>query len=191
MWMMAPETIREYYNGPYRETLGTADVTDRNVTEQLARAEKLIEFMNNDIGPSNVLDIGSSTGLVLKVLRDVYKCDVLGVELSGRFTKYSRGIGVDVIDDIDKLKGQKFDMITIFHTLEHLTRPRVVLEKARELMTDNGKLFVEVPFNNYKLAHPIVFTEETLVKILNKTGFEVEKKTVNKKNMLVQARCDT
>ena len=190
MWMMTQGELKRYYDGPYREAIKTANVADCNISEQLQRAEKLISFMD-DIIPNNVLDIGSSTGMVLKVLRDTYECDILGVELCSRFSEFSRKIGVPTVNDIDQVNGRKFDMVTILHTLEHLTEPMAILNRVRELIAENGTLWVEVPLMGYRLSHPTVFTEETLEKMLNKAGFVIERKTVDKKNILVEAHRDT
>lgn len=44
-----------------------------------------------------------------------------------------------------QLPGERFDLITCFHTLEHVDRPRAFLEKIAGLLSAQGKLFVEVP----------------------------------------------
>ena len=198
IFKMTQETLEEYYNGPYREYCGTAEVTASNVIEQLVRANKVVGFLYNEIEPNDALDIGSSTGWVLKAFRDIYGCQVIGIELSDKFREYSRKLGVDALRDIKHLKrNRKFDLITILQTLEHFNEPLVLLKKVRKLITEDGTLAIEVPLvrqgvahNAYRLAHPVAFTKETFEMILNKAGFAIEKEILTDKNILVKAYCE-
>jgi len=174
LWPMTQETSAAYYKCQYREILGTPEVTNHNIKEETKRANGTIEFLNN--APDSVLDIGSSTGLLLKKLRDTYKCNVVGIEPCDAFREYSRNLGSKVLSKIEYLnRKQKFDLITIIHVLEHFVEPMVLLEKARGLMAENGKLIIEVPLLDYRLSHPIVFTEETFRAMLNRAGFAIER----------------
>ncbi len=47
-------------------------------------------------------------------------------------------------EDVD-FAGERFDLVTCFHTLEHVDRPRSFLEKIAGLLSAKAKLFVEVP----------------------------------------------
>lgn len=183
-WPMTPETLAEYYKYQYREFLGTAEVAKKNIKEETARADSIIEFLDGEIVPNDVLDVGSSTGLLLEKLQNIYGCRVVGIEPGDKFREYSQNHGLSVLSDIEYLNGhQKFDMVTIVHVLEHLVEPMALLEKVRGLIAEDGKLLVEVPLENYRLAHPVVFTEETFRTMLNKANFAIEKLAVSSKNI--------
>jgi len=176
--MMTPEALAEYYKGEYRNW---EEPTDTSFRKEGQRAERLIGFM--DFAPANVLDIGSSTGLLLKSLQSKYGCDVVGIEPNDKYRKYSRRLGLNVLDNLGKLDGEQFDLITIIHTLEHFTEPLELLEKAQNLMADGGKLLIEIPLQNVAYAHPIVFTEKTFERMLNTAGFVIEKAEATARDM--------
>lgn len=86
------------------------------------------------------------------------------------------------------LPPQSFDVVTMFHSLEHVPWPRKVLTAAHDLLVANGKLLVAVPNIHslpYRLfgpawcgldlpRHLTHFSIETLRRILGETGFYVE-----------------
>ena len=87
------------------------------------------------------------------------------------------------IEETDK----KFDIITMFHVLEHLPKQLETLKKIQSLLKKNGKIIIEVPsandilfdidvnksFKNFTLwsEHLILHTEKSLEKILKLAGF--------------------
>lgn len=188
-WPMTPKTLLGYYKSQYREIIGTSKVTDRNIKEETIRAKNILEFTYDT--PSNVLDIGSSTGILLKKLRGVYECQVTGIEPGDKFRAYSQNLGLNVLESIDYLNGNhKYDLITIIHVLEHFIEPMALLEKVRGFMAENGILIIEVPLMDYRLAHPIVFTEETFRKMLHRAGFKIDWIVIDE-NLIAEAHLDT
>lgn len=180
LWAMLPEALAEYYKFQYRNDKGTPSPAKENIQEEIARADSIVQFLDGNVEPRYALDIGSSTGFLLKKLRDVYGCQVMGIEPGDNFREYSRGLGLNVLNDIEHLDGnQKFDLITVIHVLEHWVEPMKLLEKVRGLLADNGKLIVEVPFLMYAIEHPILFTKETFRAMLNKAGFVIDRLVVD------------
>lgn len=176
LWAMTEETLAEYYKNDYRSKKGSPEVTDFNVEEENVRADKIVRFIGAEINPRNALDIGCSTGMLMKRLQDLHRCKVTGVEPGDNFREYCRSLGLNVLSNIDCLNGNpKYDLITMIHVLEHLVEPMPFLEKVRGLMTEGGKLIVEVPVLMYTMDHPLMFTEETLRLMLDKAGFEIRK----------------
>lgn len=181
LWAMTPDSLAEYYKHQYRSDKGTPEVAKENIDEETEKADEIVQFLDGNVKPRNILDIGSSTGILLKKLQDVYKCSGMGVEPGNNFREYSQNLGLNVLSKIDDVGGNhKFDLITIIHVLEHCVEPMMFLEKVRELMADNGKLIVEVPLLMYAIEHPILFTEETLKIMLDKAGFAIDRLVVDK-----------
>jgi predicted SAM-dependent methyltransferase len=77
----------------------------------------------------------------------------------------------------------KYDLISMFHTLEHFENPRLNLDKIYSMMLDDGFLVIEVPNFEFYLKslhyycffhqHILNFTKNTLVNLLLKCGFEI------------------
>ena len=86
---------------------------------------------------------------------------------------------------------EKFEVVTLWHTLEHLTKPDIILNKLNSVLRKNGKLVIEVPNGqsfarkvfgkNWQLLMPeqhlYFFSEKSLKKLLRKNGFKVSKVT--------------
>ncbi len=72
----------------------------------------------------------------------------------------------------------KFDLMVVSHTLEHLKNPAGVLEGLREHLSENGVLYVDVPYkDNLKPYHQGLhfhfFNETSMREILQKSGYRV------------------
>ena len=195
-WAMTPESLAEYYKNIYREMLGKSELASRDIKRERKRAKKIVQFL--DESPNNALDIGCGAGALLVKLRDVYGCKVTGIEPDDNYREYSQGLGLNVLSDLEFLDGnRKFDLITATHVLEHFIEPMPFLEKVRGLMSEEGKLILEVPLMSPRLSHPIVFTEETFREMLHKAGFGIDRLIVGKhrlvmgENLVAKAYIDT
>ena len=80
-------------------------------------------------------------------------------------------------------KGEKFEVVTIFHVLEHLeTRAELqnTLKSAYNVLKNNGYLIIAVPYAYDSNAwthwqHERVFTHNSLKDLVERAGFKVEK----------------
>lgn len=146
----------------------------------------------NDLGSyfegKEVLDFGCGNGGFLHNIKKNAK-NVYGVELENIAREMLAEEGIDTRADIREFGGQKFDVITMFHVVEHLTEPKEYLEKMKEYLADSGKLIIETPNANDALlsqyeseafadftywgCHPILYTSNTLEKLLVEAGYRV------------------
>jgi SAM-dependent methyltransferase len=94
-----------------------------------------------------VLDVGCGAGSFLAMVHDQTKARCSGVD----FKDLS---GQPWLKDVDFRHGtlcgqdfgaQKFDLITMWHFLEHDYEPRATLAKCRDLLAPGGRLIIEVP----------------------------------------------
>ena len=94
-----------------------------------------------------LLDVGTGDGRFLRICRDL-GYDVVGSEVSKAGASYSNKEGFDIkigqITDIE-LPHESFDVVTIWHVLEHVPEPRAVLHKVYSLLRPGGILAVAVP----------------------------------------------
>jgi len=94
-----------------------------------------------------LLDIGCGTGEFIKYCKSVnYK--VLGVEPSKVAREKAVSKKLDVKEDISEINNTKFDVITLWHVLEHIENLDEYILKIKQLLKPNGTLIVAVP--NYK-----------------------------------------
>jgi len=117
-------------------------------TIALKRKLKLINSFN--IKEKNLLDVGCGTGDFLKVAKD-NNWNVLGVEpnleartIANKKTENS----VFDIEQLLKFKKHSFDVITLWHVLEHLSKLEQHITILESLLKPNGRLVIAVP--NYK-----------------------------------------
>lgn len=109
-----------------------------------ARRVSLIEKYHPKKG--RVLEIGSSTGELLSILKDK-GWEVLGIELSAKAAKIAQGrkIPTQVLPFEQFKNSGKFDVVIINHTLEHLKNPKQIIQKISELLLSGGLVLISVP----------------------------------------------
>lgn len=101
---------------------------------------------------SRVLEVGSATGYMSRVLRDRLDCTVTGIEISSAAADISREhldqviVGDAECLDLDEALGNvRFDAIVFADVLEHLRDPRRMLERIRSFLTDAGVIVASIP----------------------------------------------
>jgi 2-polyprenyl-3-methyl-5-hydroxy-6-metoxy-1,4-benzoquinol methylase len=176
---LSPDALHDYYSHQYRATItgGNDEVRIENIQEQAGRALALEEAVKDYLVGGTALDVGSSTGVWLELLRDKYKYSVVGVEPGIAFRAYSDTTDIPTYEDISQVRG-KFDLITIIHTLEHIADPVAMLRQAYELAWDGATLVIEVPdiateVTILRLAHPVAFSHKTLRMAMEQAGWGV------------------
>lgn len=146
--------------------------------------EKVLKYKSD----GSVLEIGSSTGLLLKLFKDA-GWRTQGVEPSEKSSEHSLKIGIPTLKTtFEKAKiGAKFDVVIFNHVLEHLQYPQAVLKKAYNLLNTGGIIVINVP-NKGSLSAKIYgsswkyllpkehlwqFTPKALFSLLDNAGFKV------------------
>jgi ubiquinone/menaquinone biosynthesis C-methylase UbiE len=139
-----------------------------------------------------ILDVGCGRGLLLSKLQRI-GCEVWGTELSevsARYAKENLNLSVisknlnDCIFDKDY-----FDVVTMFHSLEHMMSPMKIVEEIYRILKPDGTLIIELPrFNSLYTRifrdkwfhldvprHLYHFSDSTLQKLLASAGFDIIK----------------
>jgi 2-polyprenyl-3-methyl-5-hydroxy-6-metoxy-1,4-benzoquinol methylase len=93
----------------------------------------------------SLLDYGCGTGHFLKAAKkDQWK--VTGIEPNEKARTTSKEFGIKAYASIDELKkNKKFDVITLFHVLEHINPLRATIKSLLNHLNDEGKLMIAVP----------------------------------------------
>jgi len=140
----------------------------------------------------SILDVGSGRGFMLYYLKKYYGYRrTAGTQISKNAFEFSKNkLHLEIYDkDLLELFPDKtgFDIVTIWHVLEHVTQPEKYIEKIHSLLNNRGKLIIEVPnFNSWTRAltgkywlgldidyHITFFTPESLSRILKKHNFKI------------------
>ncbi|NVN89348.1 MAG: class I SAM-dependent methyltransferase [Desulfuromonadales bacterium] len=113
-------------------------------------AGKLLKYVGYD---KKVLEIGCASGVQSKLLRDVFRCNVTGIEINSvaaeQAKQYCDTLIVGNIESLclhECLGDVTFDVILMADVLEHLRQPDIVLDKLKSFLTDeNSYIVISVP----------------------------------------------
>ena len=186
----SPDEIKKLYSGHY-----FSDHYDQGLKIDSKRFERRIRSETHRINffkrlkrEGRVLDIGCGYGYFLYACR-LFGYNVHGLEVSEWAYRYGSEklklpVSLGDIEDVH-FEAKSFDVITMWHFLEHTFDPRRYIRRASEWLRRDGILIVDVP--NYRGTdamktwntwqgwdvpfHLYHFTPETLKRILIKFGF--------------------
>lgn len=148
--------------------------------------QRRISLLENVIRNKRWLDVGTGMGGILDEVQHLADY-AAAVEPHNVARKSLKGLGYNVFSSVDKVDVEKFDVITLFHVLEHIIDPHEFLRSLKKLLKPGGKIIIEVPhardfllsfldldsFKKFTLwsEHLILHTRESLSIFLNKAGF--------------------
>lgn len=135
-----------------------------------------------------LLDVGCGSGFFLNSAKKAF--DVEGIDVSRRVADFAMdnfGLVVRVGDFLDAKLSKGYDVVTLFHVLEHLNNPNRYLRKIHGLLEEGGLLAGVVPNINSVRAklngkgwewinppkHLFYFSTGTLSRLLEQNGFEI------------------
>ncbi len=132
------------------------------------------------------IDVGTGAGGILDLLSSI-ALKTVAVEPQEQVRKSLLALNYEVYPSVEKVKENDFDVVTLFHTLEHLTDPIDTLKSIKNKMAKGGKIIIEVPhardflisfFENdafksftFWSEHLILHTRESLNIFLKTAGF--------------------
>lgn len=133
-----------------------------------------------------LLDVGCGCGELLVVAKES-GMDAIGVEINPYRLKPLIDKGFNVVASFGELAGQKFDIITASHVLEHIPDLNSVLKDIKAFMHPQSQLLIAVPnFDSFfaKILkkhwnalgvglHRWQFNVSTMSDLLNRSGFSV------------------
>lgn len=94
-----------------------------------------------------LLDFGAGTGDFLTAAKSKgFK--ISGVEPNEKARTNAAKKGIELVADVSELQEEGFDVITLWHVLEHLPDLDKQIERLQSLLNENGTLVIAVP--NYK-----------------------------------------
>lgn len=142
--------------GKYYESEDYISHTDnkRSLFEKLYHFIKSIALKNklnliNSQQPNKgiLLDIGAGTGEFLSVAKND-GWQTIGVEPSDRAKAIAKSKGVSFVEQTSELENNSFDVISMWHVLEHVPDLDAQIKELKRLLKPTGTLIIAVP--NFK-----------------------------------------
>jgi 2-polyprenyl-3-methyl-5-hydroxy-6-metoxy-1,4-benzoquinol methylase len=180
------EELASYYESNYQITAQDYIATEKRRIFRFPEQIKLIATLAQmKPPPASVLDIGCDKGYFLDEMRR-YGYAVMGVELSSAARLYCKNIGIEAKQSTDELK-EAYDIITMWHTLEHIGDPVGFLKQLCNHLAAAGLVAIRVPdygclwrkiFREKWIwfqpqNHYFHYTENALRQLLQVAGLEV------------------
>lgn len=144
--------LPQYYDSPdyISHTDGNRSLFEKlyQIIKNIALKNKL-KLSNKYAIKGQVLDIGAGTGDFLIVLKN-NGWSITGVEPNNKAKDIAVLKGVNFASATDTLPNNSFDLITMWHVLEHVVDVEKQIAELKRLLKPNGTILVAVPnFNSY------------------------------------------
>jgi len=141
----------------YYESVNYISHTDgnRSLFEKMYQFVKSIalknklKLINSQSPKGKILDIGAGVGDFLAVCKkDGW--ETTGIEPSEKAKTISQNKGVSFVDSLTELENQSFDIITMWHVLEHVPDLEHQIKELKRLIKPTGTIIIAVPnFNSF------------------------------------------
>jgi 2-polyprenyl-3-methyl-5-hydroxy-6-metoxy-1,4-benzoquinol methylase len=105
----------------------------------------------------SLLDIGAGTGDFLLIAKQ-NNWEITGIEPNDKAKKIAIKKGVSFIDNSSLLKNNSFDVITMWHVLEHVPNIENQIKELKRLLKPTGTIIIAVPnFNSFDAKYYATF----------------------------------
>ncbi|OGJ16579.1 MAG: hypothetical protein A2632_00770 [Candidatus Pacebacteria bacterium RIFCSPHIGHO2_01_FULL_46_16] len=176
----------EYYKHQqqflYWGSADRADAIKKTHQDDSRRAKDFLDIIQN----KKYLDVGTGNGGILDLLGDEAAL-AEAVEPQDVVRKTLHELGYTVYPRLQAVPTDTYDVLSMFHVLEHILEPILLLKEAYSALKKHGTIIVEVPhacdalIDLYKLdefkkftfwsEHLLLHTETTLTTFLEAAGF--------------------
>jgi SAM-dependent methyltransferase len=187
-----PDELARYYRELYRPECAAPTLAARHAAD-LPEAELRLSRIEPWLTPeSRILEIGSGSGAFLSCISSRV-AEAAGVEPEEQAREWiATHCPARVCADIQELENDaaRFDLIALFHVLEHVPDPVRFLERLARLLCRGGRLIAEVPnvedalVSRYRVpaylsfyfqrAHLYYFSAATLGRAFRSAGIRAE-----------------
>lgn len=195
-FLTGSDTTADYYAGGYRAEVSHKAAGGGASPEETFAAYKnyqsdRVALVTERIGQGDVLEIGASAGQFLANLKTKTSC---AIEPDFSYCQFMRSLGIDADNSLlpqSKFRDGRFDAVCAFQVMEHTDDPVEFLSGIREVVAEDGAVFIEVPnlydpllsvwgisqYNDfyYHQQHLFYFSEKSLRMVCEKAGFTVER----------------
>ena len=156
--------------------------------KSIALKNKLNLINGEQSQKGRILDIGAGTGdFLLTAKNDGW--ETVGVEPSERAKNIAIEKGISFVNGIDALENNSFDVITMWHVLEHVPNLELQIKELKRLLKPTGTLIVAVPnfksfdakyYNEFWAAYDVPihfwhFSKKAIQSLFGKVDMKLEK----------------
>ena len=192
---MTADAYGRFYDGVYRPLVSAFHgrlIDARTIqAEQRDYAAERAAFVQPFVagrGLTSMLDIGGSTGVVAHHFAREFGLQGTLIDPAPLEVEQARHFGLETITGLVErhdFDGRRFDMVIVCQTVDHLLDVRGTLARVRQLLTEQGLLFIDIVdfraayLRNasveaaVKIDHPYYLTEATMTAYLAAAGFEI------------------
>ncbi|MFM2213141.1 MAG: Ubiquinone biosynthesis O-methyltransferase [Bacteroidota bacterium] len=146
----SPELLPSYYESAdyISHTDGKRSLFEKMYQAVKSRALKnKVKLINSQSAKGALLDIGAGTGDFLVVAqKDGWQTK--GIEPSPKAKAIALSKGVSFANDLSDLQDNSFDVITMWHVLEHVPNLEEYLSELKRIIKPDGTIIIAVP--NFK-----------------------------------------
>jgi SAM-dependent methyltransferase len=186
---LSEEQLRQLYTAGYFNGNEYRDyVADRSVIKKQfrLRLRRLLPFVT-DARTKRLFEIGCAHGFFLEMARNTFR-SVEGIDISDDAVAYARhhlGLEARSADFLTYQFGVQPDLICLWDTIEHLSRPDFYLQKIADSLPPGGifalttgdldSWLARARGSQWRQIHPPThlhyFSRKTLSRLLNRFGF--------------------
>jgi 2-polyprenyl-3-methyl-5-hydroxy-6-metoxy-1,4-benzoquinol methylase len=151
------DTLNKYYESEdyISHTDGKRSLFEKayHFVKGIALKNKLDLINSLQSNKGTILDIGAGTGDFLSVAKN-NGWNTIGVEPSAKAKGIAINKGIVFTEETSVLENHSFDVITMWHVLEHVPNLQHQIKELKRLLKPNGTLIIAVPnFNSYDAKH--------------------------------------
>lgn len=186
------EDLYKYYQSQDYVSHSNKSNNPVNFIYKIARnftLKRKVRLINSISKKGKILDVGCGTGHFINACQQ-NGWAITGVEPDKQARKVaSDKTGQTIADDLSKIDENNFDVISMWHVLEHVSDLNQYMRMLVERLKENGKLIVAVPNHKsndaiyYKAdwaaydvpRHLYHFDQNTMNQLANKYGLKVAK----------------
>lgn len=187
---LSPQELNAYYEENSTVEDNYTYIDPKNIENLRFYYLKLANLISERVSCGKILDIGCSAGYFLDCMHgwERYGIERVSLYAEKAKVKYGDNIHLGTLEDYEGALGY-FDVITLQDVLDHMPDPLQALNKCYALLKPGGLIVVKVHDVSCLFArllgqkfyafippqHLIYFNKKNLIKMLNISGFKVEK----------------
>lgn len=151
-----------------------------------SKAVSVYDFLNKHLKPIKdltIVEVGCASGGILQYFKQ-HGNKVHGVDYGSDYITYGKSKGLDLhVGNIDVLIDKKIraDVVIYADVLEHIPNITIELEKAKQILKDDGVLYIALPsikkptdfLGQLQNAHVWYFVLPTLTNLMTQNGYEL------------------